>query len=125
MKVKNSLTVAALSGVLMLLPVSSLAHAEDVTLTGNWQVKTDKGTTVLRLSQSGDSVAGKWVPAKGDPAEIENGKIAGDTVTFSFVYNTHHLNATGHLSGDTISLDIVGHKWGMSKKVHRTATRME
>jgi hypothetical protein len=35
------------------------------------------------------------------------------------------LNATGHLSGDTISLDIVGHKWGMSKKVHRTATRME
>jgi hypothetical protein len=123
---KKSLMIAAICGVFMVLPISSEAYAQGVNLTGTWQVKSDKepGVTVLKLSQSGDSVSGKWQPAQGDPSEIENGKIAGETLTFSFVHNTHHINATGHLSGNTISFDLTGHKWGMSKTVHRTATRI-
>jgi hypothetical protein len=64
---------------------------------------------------------------EGDLSEIENGKIVGETLetlTFSFTRNAHPINATGHLSGDTISFDITGHKWGMSKTVHRTANRI-
>jgi hypothetical protein len=123
---KKSLMIAALYGVFIVLPVSSEAYAQGVTLTGTWQVKSDKdpGATVLKLSQSGNSVSGTWQPAHGDPSEIENGKVAGETLTFSFIHNTHHIDATGHLSGDTISFDITGHKWGMSKTVHRTATRI-
>jgi hypothetical protein len=102
------------------------AHAQGVNFTGTWQVKSDKdrGVTILKLSQSGDSVSGTWQPAQGDPSEIENGKIVGETLTFSFTRNTHPINVTGRLSGHTISFDITGHKWGMSKTVHRTATRM-
>jgi hypothetical protein len=123
---KKNRMFAALSGVFMLLPVWSHAYAQAVDLIGTWQVRSDKdtGATVLKMSQSGDSISGKWEPSKGDPAEIENGKIAGQILTFSFIYNKHHCDATGHLSGDTISLDITGHMWGMSKTVHRTATRM-
>jgi hypothetical protein len=69
-------------------------------------------------------VIATWQPAQGDPSKIENGKVVGETLTFSFSRNTHPINATGHLSGDTISFDITGHKWGMSKTVHRTATRI-
>jgi hypothetical protein len=97
-----------------------------VNLTGTWQVKSEKEpeVTILKLRQSGDTVSGTWQPAHGDPSAIENGKIAGETLTFSFTRNTHPINATGHLSGDTISFDITGHKWGMSKTVHRSATRI-
>jgi hypothetical protein len=123
---KNRLMIAALCGVFMALPASSEAHAQGVNLTGTWQVKSDKdpGVTTLKLSQSGDSVSGTWQPAQGDPSEIENGKVVGETLTFSFSRNTHPINVTGRLSGDTISFDITGHKWGISKTVHRTATRI-
>src|SRR6267378_2731147 len=97
---EKRLLIAALCGVFMALPISPKAHAQGVNLTGTWQ------------------------PAHGNPSEIENGKIVGETLTFSFTRNTHPINATGHLSGDTISFDITGHKWGMSKTVHRTATRI-
>jgi hypothetical protein len=123
---KKHLMIATLCGVFMALTGSREARAQAVNLTGTWQVKSDKdpGVTILKLSQSGDSVSGTWQPAHGDPSEIENGKIAGETLTFSFTRNTHPINATGHLSGNTISFDITGHKWGMSKTVHRTATRI-
>jgi hypothetical protein len=123
---KKRLLIAALCGVFMALPISPEAHAQGVNLTGTWQVKSDKdpAVTILKLSQSGDSVSGTWQPAHGNPSKIESGKIVGETLTFSFTRNTHPINATGHLSGDTISLDITGHKWGMSKTVHRTATRI-
>jgi hypothetical protein len=123
---KKRLMIAALCGLFMALPVSPEARAQGVNLTGTWQVKSDKepGATILKLSQSGESVSGTWQPAHGDPSEIENGKIVGEIVTFSFTRNRHPINATGHLSGDTISFDITGHKWGMSKTVHRFATRI-
>jgi hypothetical protein len=123
---KKRLMIAALCGVFMAFPVSPEAHTPGVNLTGTWQVISDKepGVTILKLSQSGDSVTGTWQPAQGDPSEIENGKVVGETLTFSFSRNTHPIKATGHLSGDTISFDITGHKWGMSKTVHRTATRL-
>ena len=123
---KKGLMIAALCGVFMAFPVSPEAHAQGVNLTGTWQVKSDKdsGVTILKLSQSGDSVSGTWQPAQGDPSEIENGKVVGETLAFSFSRNTHPINVTGRLSGDTISFDITGHKWGMSKTVHRTATRI-
>ena len=115
---KKRLSVAALCGVVMVLTISREAHAQGVNLTGTWQVKSEKEpeVTILKLRQSGDTISGTWQPAHGDPSEIENGKIAGETLTFSFTRNTHPINATGHLSGDTISFDITGHKWGMSKR---------
>jgi hypothetical protein len=123
---KRRLMIAALCVVFVALSVSPEAHAQGVNLTGTWQVISDKepGVTILKLSQSGDSVSGTWQPAQGDPSKIENGKVVGETLTFSLRRNTHSINATGHLSGDTISFDITGHRWGMSKTVHRTATRI-
>jgi len=48
------------------------------------------------------------------------GGCKGDVATAK----VHITAASGHLSGDTISFDITGHKWGMSKTAHRTATRI-
>ena len=123
---RKHLVTAALCAVFIVLPMPSEAFAQGANLTGTWQVKSDKepGMTTLKLIQSGDRVSGTWQPTHGDASEIVNGRFAGETLTFSFTHDTHHIDATGHLSGDTISLDITGHKWGMSKTVHRTATRI-
>jgi hypothetical protein len=94
---KKRLMIAAFCGVFMVLPILPEAHAQGVNLTGTWQVKSDKdlGVTILKLSQSGDSVSGTWQPVKGDPSQIENGKIVGETLTFSLTRNTHHNQRRG------------------------------
>src|SRR5260370_23127119 len=98
---KKRLMIAALLGVFIALPISPEAHAQGVNLTGTWQVKSDKdpGVTILKLSQSGDFVSGTWQPAHGNPSEIENCKIVVETLTFSFIRNTHPIKPTAHRSG--------------------------
>lgn len=55
---------------------------------------------------------------------LENGKLTADTLTFSFVSQKKRFNATSHLSGDTMTIDVVGpKKWGGSKTVHAKAAR--
>jgi hypothetical protein len=123
---KRSLIATALSAVLMVLPISSQVYAQGENLTGKWYVLPDGKsiTTLLTLNQSGDSVTGNWAPAKGPASKIENGKIVGDTLTFSFIYENKRFDATGHLSGDNGSFDIVGpKKWGKAKTIHSKAAR--
>jgi hypothetical protein len=86
---KKGLMVAALTAVLVVLPVSSRVYAEGPTLAGQWQVLREgkSETTLLTLSQSEDSPTGQWTPAKGTASVIENGKIARDTLTFSFIHD--------------------------------------
>ena len=119
---KKNLMIA----VLMVLTISSQAYAQGAALTGQWYVLPDgkSVTTLLTLSQSGDSITGKWAPAKGAASEIENGKIEGDTLTFSFISDNKRFNATGHLIGDTMTFDIVGpKKWGKTRTIHAKAAR--
>ena len=95
-------------------------------LSGKWFVLPDgKSTlTVLTLSQRGDSISGKWAPPKGEPCEIENSKVVGDTLTFSFIQDKKHFDAIGHFSGDTMSFEFVGpKKWGKPETIHGQAVR--
>jgi hypothetical protein len=116
----KNLMVKVLSAVLMVLPMSTQVYAEGVTLAGKWYVLPDgkSKVTLLTLSQSGDSLTGTWAPDKGTPSEIENAKIAGDTLTFSFISEKKQFNATGHVTGGTMSFDIIGPK---NKTIHAKA----
>jgi hypothetical protein len=61
---------------------------------------------------------------KGTTSAIENGKIAADTLTFTFTSQKKQFNATGHLVGDTMNFDIVGpKKWGKTRTIHAKAAR--
>ena len=123
---KKFFMVAASSTVLMVISATPLVYAQSASLTGRWQVVCDgkSGRALLTLNQSGDFISGKWTPAKGAASEIKNGKIAGDTLTFSFVHDRMHFNATGHLNGDTISFDVIElKKDGKTKAIHGKATR--
>jgi hypothetical protein len=123
---KRRYMVAASSILWMMISATPLVCAQSANLTGQWQVVCDgkSGTTLLTLSQSGDFIAGKWTPAKGAATEIRDGKIAGDTLTFSFIHDKTHFDVTGHLNGDTIAFDVIEvKKGGKPKAIHGRATR--
>jgi hypothetical protein len=123
---KMNLLAKALFVAIVALPVSPQVFAEATSLGGKWYVLPDGKSkiTILTLSQSGDQITGIWAPDKGAPSEILNAKIAGDTLTFSFLYDKKEFSATGHLSGGTMTFDISGpEKWGKSKTIHAKAER--
>ena len=105
---KKSFVVAASSGVLMMLSMTPL-YGLSAGVTGQWLVvfKGKSETALLTLGQRGDSTTGQWMSEKGTTSKLKDGKLAGDTLTFSFVHDKTHFNATGHLIGDTMLLDVI------------------
>lgn len=123
---KKSTWITALAGLAMAAPMSPQVQAQASLLSGAWFALPD-GKSALALltpSQLGDSITGEWAPPKGEPCEIENGKVVGDTLTFSFIQDKKHLDAIGHFSGGTMSFDLVGPKeWGKPETIHGQAAR--
>jgi hypothetical protein len=123
---KKNPIVGALPAVLAMLALSAHVYAQAASPVGKWYVLPDgkSEATTLVLNQSGDSITGDWTPPKGTASPIENGKIAADTLTFTFTSQKKQFKATGQLSGDTITFDIVGpKKWGKTREIHAKAAR--
>jgi len=101
---KRSFVVAASSAVLMMLSMTPLVSGQSTSVAGQWLVVSEgkSETALLTLSQAGGSATGQWMSEKGATSKLKDGKLAGDTLTFSFVHDKSHFNGTGHLTGDTI-----------------------
>ena len=123
---KKNPIVGALPAVLAMLALSANVYAQAANLVGKWYVLPEgkSEATTLVLNQSGDVITGNWTPPKGTASAIEDGKIAADTLTFTFTSQKKQFNATGHLVGDTMNFDIVGpKKWGKTRTIHAKAAR--
>jgi autotransporter translocation and assembly factor TamB len=92
--------------------VAAVAFAADVT--GKWTYEmpgrggqTQQGS--INLKVDGSTVTGTVSGPRGE-TDISNGKVDGDTVTFSVVReyqgNSMKMNYTGKISGDTIQFKI-------------------
>jgi hypothetical protein len=92
--------------------LAMVAFAADVT--GKWTYEmpgrggqTQQGSITLKAD--GSNLTGT-VSGRGGETEISNGKIDGDTVSFSVVRefqgNSMKINYTGTVSGDTIQFKM-------------------
>ncbi|RZU43620.1 hypothetical protein [Edaphobacter modestus] len=118
--------VAASSAVLMMLSMTPLFYGQSTSVTGQWLVVYEgkPETALLTLKQAGGAATGQWMSEKGATSKLKDGKLAGDTLTFSFVHDKSHFNATGHLTGDAMSLDLIElQKGGKTAEIHGKATR--
>ncbi len=97
----------------IVLTFAFAAFAADVS--GTWQgtFKTREGgafETVLTVKQAGEKLTGSWQQGNRDPRDIENGKVAGDTVTFTLSYQSdagaRHINYTGKVAGKEMKVTI-------------------
>src|SRR3954468_7308942 len=95
-------------GLVVLLGVGIAALAADVTGTWKWTVERDGNSyeTTLKLKQDGEKLTGTMSGRQGSETAIEDGKVAGDTISFKVtrefgdnkVVQMYH----GKVSGDTI-----------------------
>ena len=114
---KNVLRLVGLFAFLAVLPT---AHAAD--LTGTWKGAFDfQGTSVpltFHLTVAGDAVTGTVEGLPNTPAEIHDGKVDGDTVTFwvnsDYQGTTYKLVYKGKVSAGEIafSLGTEDGSWG-------------
>jgi hypothetical protein len=99
------------------LAAASPAFAAEAGAAGTWkgEVKLPTGQAlpfVVHLKQSGDAITGTMDGIGGAPdVTIEDGKIAGDTITFHGTRQNNNgavkFSYTGKLAGDAIDFDIV------------------
>jgi hypothetical protein len=83
------------------------ALATDVT--GSWKgtIETPNGTrdVTMNLKADGSKLTGTVSGRQGD-VEIQDGKVDGDNISFSFVRGDFKMEYKGKVSGDQIKFDI-------------------
>lgn len=109
MKAKVLFTIFA---VMLLSAVSALA----ADISGKWQAtrETQNGTmnTDFNFKQSGTALTGTMSGFQGNEMEIKDGKVEGDTVTFSTSFEGPNgaieMKYTGKIAGDEITFTREG-----------------
>ena len=101
-------TVVSVLATLALMVTTLLA----ADVTGKWSGEVEgrngqKRTQTFDLKADGNNLTGSMVGMGGREVKIEDGKISGDTITFSVTMeyngNTRKLNYTGKVVGDSIN----------------------
>jgi len=98
--------------VIAFVSTVTLAYAAaDVTGTYNGEMHTREGGAfqiTLTLKGAADKVTGTYGQGSSEDVNIENGKVAGDTLTFSITRQVRDqqvkVNYTGKIEGNTIKL---------------------
>lgn len=88
---------------------SFTAAAQDVDVTGNWEITSEspRGIRVIPITfaQEGATVTGS-TEMRGSAVEIQDGKIEGNTLTFRIVMSsgerTMEQSYTATVTGDTM-----------------------
>ncbi len=104
-------TVIAALAVMLLMALTAMA----ADVTGKWtaQVPGRGGNTremTFDLKASGDTLTGTISGAQGQPAEISNGKVSGDDISFTVKRETPNgtmvQNYKGKVSGSEIKFSV-------------------
>jgi hypothetical protein len=98
-------------------------------VTGRWQVTRalkDGGEelSTLDFKQSGSDVNGAFISHDGEESTIQDGKLVGASLTFSFLYATRHLDVSGQILSDN-KMDLTITSRGRNETFHAIAERKE
>jgi hypothetical protein len=83
--------------------------ATDVTGTWTTQLQGPNGdmTLTFHFKQDAEKLTGNVETSMGgDPAEISNGKIDGDKISFDTSFNGMTINHVGTINGDEVQLNV-------------------
>src|SRR5258708_9690268 len=122
---KSIVTVFLVAG----LTKSYAQETSPKDVTGRWQVTRalkDGGQefSTLDLKQSGPDVSGAFISHDGEATTIQDGKLVGASLTFSFLYATRHLDVSGQILSDN-KIDLTITSRGRNETFHAIAERKE
>jgi len=114
--------------VLLACALAVVALAADVS--GKWTFETQgrngPQTQTLTLKQSGGSLTGSLAGGRGGEANISDGKVDGDNISFNvtreFNGNSFTTKYSGKVSGDSINLTIEGPRGGPQQVTAKKST---
>jgi hypothetical protein len=96
------LKVSAVAFAIFLLALVAFAQGKDIS--GHWTTTLERGqqsmTFKMNLKVSGNSVTGTIDVAPDVTAEIQNGKLEGDQLTFDITAPEHGHTKSIHFTGD-------------------------
>lgn len=100
----------AIAAMVILFSLAALAADANGTWTGTFHTREGGAFEVtLTLKASGNNVTGSFGQGAQEDVDIENGKLNGDTVTFTITRHpgerTIKVNYTGKIEGDTMKLN--------------------
>lgn len=98
------------AALMMLFPNLHALAATDFTGTWEGELKMPDGSAGFPVSftfkQDGDKLTGSVAnPQGGDPIEITDGKVDGDTIAFKVSFNGITITHKGTLSGEQLKLE--------------------
>ena len=123
---KRMLKVSAVAFVVFVLALGGVAQRRGVS--GHWATTLSRGeqsmTLKMDLKVSGSSVNGMIDVAPDVTAEIQNGKLEGDQLTFDITAPEHghtkSIHFTGNVDGGAITLRNESRgKQGLTMTFHR------
>lgn len=90
-----------------LLSLAAMAADASGTWTGTFHTREGGAfETNLVLKADGNTLTGTWQQGNNDEIQIENGKISGDTVTWTITRGTgekqRKINYTGKINGNSM-----------------------
>jgi len=114
--------------LMFVIGTAATARAADATGTWKWttEFNGNKVESTLKLKQEGEKLTGS-VKRNDNETDIEDGKVAGDMVTFKVTRevngNKFVINYQGKLSADTIKGDIKFERDGETRNFDWEAKR--
>jgi hypothetical protein len=98
-------------------------------VTGHWQVTREltnggQDVSMLDLKRNGSDVSGTFTGSNGKTATIQDGRLVGESLTFSFSYANMHLDVSGQILSDhQIDLTVIAQDTG--ETIYAVAERKE
>lgn len=89
-----------------LLAATAVFSAEKID--GKWTAQVGQTQLTLEVKADGEKLTGTLTNSQAGPAQIEDGKIKGDEITFHVMRSINNANTkvtwTGKLSGDELKV---------------------
>ncbi len=102
----------------------SFLFAQTNNITGHWTGEImNQYKVAYDFVANGDSLTGKDTHYDGSVSDISNGKVMGDSISFSVPIQGQLTPVTGKLHGDTLSLFLSVQSYDLTVDMKKTAEK--
>jgi hypothetical protein len=102
----------------------SFLFAQDNEITGHWTGKImDRYNITYDFIAQGDSLTGKDTHYDGTVSDISNGKVMGDSISFSVPIQGQMTPVTGKLKDGTLTIYLSVQGYDLSADLKKTAAK--
>ncbi|HSV12440.1 MAG TPA: hypothetical protein VLI68_16805 [Hanamia sp.] len=102
----------------------SFLFAQDNNITGHWTGKVmNQYDVTYDFVAQGDSLTGKDTHYDGSVSDISNGKVIGDSISFTVPIQGQMTPVTGKLKGEVLTINLSVQGYDISADLKKSAVK--